>query len=114
MKLNRRILVSFGRDGDLLKLVKGNDEYAYMYVGGNDRPRHTASEGSRKAVTLSTVMGKDEGGGCPIRDATDAVGGVMDVVEEEVEVVEGNIYRLQYGVNGYWCDSGLSCIYIIV
>ena len=44
MKFDRRILALVGRYGDLLKLVKGNDEYAFLYMSGKDRPSHVAWE----------------------------------------------------------------------
>ena len=44
MKLKRRIVIPFGRDGDLLKPVKHNDEFVFMYVGGKDGLSHVALE----------------------------------------------------------------------
>jgi len=34
MKFDRRIVLSFRKDGDFLKLIKGIDEFAFMYMRG--------------------------------------------------------------------------------
>ena len=44
MKFDKRIIVQFGRDCDLLKLVKGNYEFAFIYTGGKDGLNHGALE----------------------------------------------------------------------
>jgi len=38
LKCNRFELLPLGRDGDVKKLMKGNDEYAYLYVAGSEGP----------------------------------------------------------------------------
>ncbi|KAJ8435704.1 hypothetical protein Cgig2_002661 [Carnegiea gigantea] len=38
LKYNRLELLPLGRDGDVKKLMKGNDEYAYLYVAGSEGP----------------------------------------------------------------------------
>ena len=35
LKCNQIKLLPFGRDGDFRKLMKGNDEYEYLYMGGS-------------------------------------------------------------------------------
>ena len=36
LKYFRRKLIPFGKDVDVRKLMKGNDEYVYIYVGGEE------------------------------------------------------------------------------
>ena len=38
LKCNRFELLPFGRDGDVKKLMKGNNEYAYLYVARSEGP----------------------------------------------------------------------------
>ncbi|KAJ8426902.1 hypothetical protein Cgig2_024393 [Carnegiea gigantea] len=38
LKCNRLELLPLGRDSDVKKLMKGNDEYAYLYVAGSEGP----------------------------------------------------------------------------
>lgn len=73
MKFDRRILVPFRRDGDLLKLVKDNDEYAYMLVGGKDALSHAALEARRQSIPLSAITEGGEGVGCLNDDVVDVV-----------------------------------------
>ncbi|KAJ8432093.1 hypothetical protein Cgig2_001174 [Carnegiea gigantea] len=57
LKCNRMELLPLGRDADVGKLMKGNDEYAYVYVVG--------SEGRRGGESVSAVDGgaRAEAGG---------------------------------------------------
>jgi len=62
-KYDQKILLPLQRDEDVEKLVKGNDEYGYMYIGEKDVPiwksmevgnvdgnlRHTCCGGQRSA-----------------------------------------------------------------
>jgi len=36
MKFDRNMIITLQRDGDVVKLVKGNDEFSYMYVAGKE------------------------------------------------------------------------------
>jgi len=63
MKFNRRIVVLFGRDSDLLKLVKNNDEFAFMYMGGKDRPSCEVLEVRCQQIALYATMKRREGVG---------------------------------------------------
>uniref|UniRef100_A0A7C8Z3Q2 Uncharacterized protein n=1 Tax=Opuntia streptacantha TaxID=393608 RepID=A0A7C8Z3Q2_OPUST len=74
MKFDRKIVVLFGRGGDLLKLAKGNDECAYIYVGGNDGPGRTTLEAHCEAIPLFVVTDGGEGVGCLNHNAIDSVG----------------------------------------
>ena len=58
------MLLQLQRDGDVGKMMKGNDEYGYMYIGGR-------AEGIWKSMKVSNVGGNSQGigggqqsGGC--------------------------------------------------
>ncbi|KAJ8423072.1 hypothetical protein Cgig2_009341 [Carnegiea gigantea] len=74
MKFDRRIVVPFGRDGDLLKLMKGNDEFIFMYVGGKDGPSRVAVEVRNEEIPLCATTARREGVGCLNRKGGDAGG----------------------------------------
>ena len=74
MKFDRRIVVPFGRYGDLLKLMKGNDEFTFMYVGGKDGPSHGVVEVRAQEITLCATITRREGVGCLNCKGGDAVG----------------------------------------
>jgi len=38
MKYNRREVLLLRKDVDVMKLMKGNKDYAYIYVGGKEGP----------------------------------------------------------------------------
>jgi len=38
LKFDRRMLMSLEKDEDVIKLVRGNDEHAYVYITGKDGP----------------------------------------------------------------------------
>ena len=39
LKFDRRMLMALEKDEDVVKLVRGNDGHAYVYIVGNDGPR---------------------------------------------------------------------------
>jgi len=90
MKCDRRILVPFGRDGDLLKLVNNNNQYAYMYMSGSDGPRRAALKGCHEAMPLSIVMEVGEEGYVQITILQMQWGGGDGHGGRGTEVAEGN------------------------
>jgi len=74
MKFDRRVVVPFGRDGDLLKLVKVNDEFAFIYIGGKDGPSRAALEVQHQEISLCATMEGHERVGCSNHNVTDVVG----------------------------------------
>ncbi|KAJ8431694.1 hypothetical protein Cgig2_006550 [Carnegiea gigantea] len=63
LKCNRLESLSLGRDGDVKKFMKGNDEYAYLYVEGSQGPYvgrvhgNEACEEQWRGVAVLTVGG---------------------------------------------------------
>ena len=39
MKFDRRLLIPFENDGDVVSVLLGNDGHAYLYIGRMERPR---------------------------------------------------------------------------
>ena len=74
MKFDRRIVVRFGRDRDLLKLMKGNDEFTFMYVGGKDGLSRGAVEVRAEEIPLCATIAGREGVGYLNRKGGYAVG----------------------------------------
>ncbi|KAJ8432233.1 hypothetical protein Cgig2_024388 [Carnegiea gigantea] len=91
MKFDKRIIVSFGRDSDLLKLVKGNDEFVFMYVDRKDGLMGQVVECWKYTVRVSPYVLQLRD--VKVLDVRIAIlqmqlGAVMDMVKE-AEVVEG-------------------------
>jgi len=63
LKCNRLELLPLGRDGDVKKLMKASDEYAYLYVAGSEGPcvgrvhGNEACEEQWRGVAVLTVGG---------------------------------------------------------
>jgi len=82
MKYDRRALLPFWKDVDVMKLLKGNDEHAYIYVGGEERAvlrllhesggvgRGCVQEGTSSASNGKRTDGGGHGGEDEIRGGT--------------------------------------------
>ncbi|KAJ8444285.1 hypothetical protein Cgig2_029698 [Carnegiea gigantea] len=78
LKCNQMELLPLGRDADVGKLMKGNDEYAYVYVEGSEGP---CVEGLQ---WKEAYKGQGRGGGCTEgRRGGESVGAVDGGVRAE-------------------------------
>ena len=78
LKFDRRLLMPFEKDKDVMKSVRGNDEHAYLYIAGKEGPRARPLRGSQQ------VAGADGGA------AVAAVGTVGEVGVWGMKLVRGN------------------------
>ncbi|KAJ8437858.1 hypothetical protein Cgig2_002992 [Carnegiea gigantea] len=94
LKCNRFELLPLRRDGDFKKLMKGNDEYAYLYVAGSEAPQGGGcSDRGRGGATVSAgdVAHGVDGGVVTshvVRDATKGNTGEGGEADEAVVVEE--------------------------
>ncbi|KAJ8425362.1 hypothetical protein Cgig2_032878 [Carnegiea gigantea] len=101
LKCNRLELLPLGQDGDVKKLMKGNDEYAYLYVAG--------SEGSCVGRVYGNEACEEQWKGGGYTDharggaTVDAVGGIACVVDGRVKLnlkVDKRMMELEKWKNG--------------
>ena len=66
LKCNGMELLPLGQDGDVKKLMKGNDEYAYLYVVGSEGPcigrvhGNEAYKGQSRGVAVLIMGGVEQ------------------------------------------------------
>jgi len=62
-KYDRKMLMQLQRDGDVGKLVKGNEEYGYMYIVERDVPMWKSVHVKEVGDTLGGCCGSQQSGG---------------------------------------------------
>ncbi|KAJ8431233.1 hypothetical protein Cgig2_020778 [Carnegiea gigantea] len=96
LKHNRLELLPLGQGGDVKKLMKGNDEYTYLYVAGSEGPcvggvhGNEACEEQWRGVAVLTVEG--------VGDAMQGNTGEREEVDEAT-VIEEHMKKLGLKVN---------------
>ncbi|KAJ8437819.1 hypothetical protein Cgig2_013435 [Carnegiea gigantea] len=66
LKCNQMELLPLGRDADMGKLMKGNDEYAYVYVAGSEGPCVGGLQGKEAYKGQGRGVGVLKSGSSPI------------------------------------------------
>ena len=79
-KYDRKMLLPLQRDGDVGKLLKGNDEFGYMYIEERDVPMWKSVNVSEGAGNLQSTCAGQQSGGCRGEQGA-AVGDVGDTRE---------------------------------
>ena len=79
-KYDRKMLLPLQRDGDVGKLLKGNDDFGYKYIAERDVPMWKSLNVSEGVVHLQSTFAGQQSGGCRSEQGA-AVGDVGETRE---------------------------------